>query len=53
MGRIDENYFKTNHQEYHSIKDIVNHDEEILWQGNPNTIRGAYGKRAILRCLCR
>ena len=35
MGRIDENYFKTNHQEYHSIKDIVNHDEEILWQGKP------------------
>lgn len=35
MGRIDENYFKTNNQEYHSIKDIINQDEEILWQGKP------------------
>ncbi len=35
MGRIDENYFKPNNQEYHSIKDVVNQDEEILWQGKP------------------
>ncbi len=37
MGRIDENYFKPGKNEYNSISDIIDreNDEQILWNGRP------------------
>ena len=39
--------------EYPEYKDTVGKLPKKFFSGNPNTTRGAYGKRAILRCLCR
>lgn len=37
MGKIDENYFKPTEKDlkYHNIKDILDEDEQLLWEGKP------------------
>lgn len=37
MGKLDENYFKPteNDSKYQSVKDILEPDEQLLWEGKP------------------
>ncbi len=51
MKKIDENYFVNTQagQAHTDIKDIVDSDEQILWQGKPN--KKAYILNAVLHML--
>lgn len=49
MGKIDENYFKTNEKDYTQIDEIIADDEKILWRGKPK--KSAYVLNAFLKML--